>query len=422
VRINSRLFKDDSFAQNVSFSFAASILNDLPSIDFFSRRATMPPSRLHWGGFMKRMLFAVALAPLVFTSSAFAQARGGTTVVSPEVLPDKRVTFRVNAPKATDVTLTGDWLPPNSPAKLTKDDRGIWSVTLGPMEPGFMIYSFTVDGVAMADPINPRIKLRANTSASLVEVRGDGKQLWEIQDVPHGKVELNYIPSKVLNGQTREVRVYTPPGYDAAAATTYPIMYLLHGDNDMPAGWTDVGRANYIFDNLIAQKKAVPMIVVTPFGHAVPRGQPNNNPLFEKYLLEDVLPAVEKSYKIKAGRENRAIVGYSMGGGQALSIGLSHMDLFSAVGGFSPAVPGNIETTYAALWNDAADTNAKLQTLYIACGKGDSLFARSQQLDTFWKSKNINHTFTATEGYHNFINWRLHLGEVAPMLFQPKVK
>src|SRR5437763_1391253 len=135
---------------------------------------------------MKQIAITFAAAALVISSIAFAQARGGNAIVSPEVGPDKKVTFRINAPKATEVTLTGDWLPPNSPAKLTKDDRGIWSVTLGPMEPGFMIYSYTVDGVAMADPINPRIKLRANTSASLVEVPGDGKQLWEIQNVPHG--------------------------------------------------------------------------------------------------------------------------------------------------------------------------------------------------------------------------------------------
>jgi len=285
-----------------------------------------------------------------------------------------------------------------------------------------MIYSYTVDGLAMADPVNPRIKLRANTSASLVEVPGDGKQLWEIQNVPHGKVEINYIPSKVLNDQTRDVRVYTPPGYDPAAATTYPILYLLHGDNDTQAGWTDVGRANYIFDNLIAQKKAVPMVVVMPFGHAVPRGQANNNPVFEKYLLEDVLPVVEKSYKIASGRENRGIVGYSMGGGQALSIGLSHVDLFSAVGGFSPAIPGNMENTYKALWDNPADTNARLQTFYFACGKGDSLFRASEQLDAMLTSKNIHHTFSPSEGYHNFINWRKYLGEVTPMLFQRKGK
>ena len=216
------------------------------------------------------------------------------------------------------------------------------------------------------------------------------------------------------------MRIYTPPGYDPAAATTYPIMYLLHGDNDTPAGWIDVGRANFILDNLIAQKKAVPMVVVMPNGHAVPRGQPNNNPVFEKYLLEDVLPVVEKSYKIKPGRENRAIVGLSMGGGQAVSIGLSHLDLFSGVGGFSPALPGNMENTYRALWDNPADTNAKLKTFYIACGRGDSLFGRSEQLDAMLKQKNINHVFSPSEGYHNFINWRLYLGEVTPMVFQGK--
>ena len=349
--------------------------------------------------------------------------RGGQALRSLEVLPDKKVTFRIRAPKATDVTINGDWMAPNTPVKLTKDDQGVWSVTLGPLASGIAIYNFAVDGMAIADPINPKMKLRASTSASLLEVPGDGKDLWEIQNVAHGRVELNYIPSKVLENQTREVRVYTPPGFDASGTIQYPVVYLLHGNNDTAAGWTDVGRANYILDNLIAQKKAVPMVVVMPWGHATPFGGPGNNTaLFEKYLLEDVVPVIDKTYRIAAGRNNRAIVGLSMGGGQAIAIGLAHLELFSAVGAYSASIPGDFETRYKGLLDNPADTNVRIHTFYIGCGKLDSAFARSQQLDTLLTARHINHTFLASDGYHNFANWRLYWGETVPLLFREKAK
>jgi enterochelin esterase family protein len=231
---------------------------------------------------------------------------------------------------------------------------------------------------------------------------------------------LVYVPSRAaLPGQTREVRVYTPPGYDTDAARKYPVMYLFHGSNDTAAGWTDVGRANFILDTLIARKKAVPMVVVMPFGHAVPFGGPGDNTtVFEQHLLEDVMPAVERTYRTAPGRENRAVVGLSMGGGQALSIGLSHLDLFSHVGAFSSAVPGDFSTRFKARLDDPAGTNAKLRVLFIACGRQDGAFARSQQLDKTLTAHKIDHTFYPTEGRHNFAVWRQYLGQIAPMLFR----
>jgi enterochelin esterase-like enzyme len=356
---------------------------------------------------------------LAATAAVPAQPAKNSTPASPEVHPDRTVTFRVRAPKATEVTLTADWQAGGA-EKMTRDDAGVWSVTVGPLEPGPAIYNFNIDGVAVPDPVNPRVKLRARTSASIVDVPGDGTELWNPGTVPHGRVELVYVPSKAaLPGQTREVRVYTPPGYDKDAARKYPVMYLLHGSNDTAAGWTDVGRANYILDNLIAQQKAVPMLVVMPFGHALPFGGPGDNTkVFEQHLLEDVMPAVEKTYRTAAGRENRAIVGLSMGGGQALTIGLSHLDLFSHVGAFSPAVPGDFSTRFKALLDDPAGTNAKLKVLFLACGKQDGAFARSQQLDKTLTAHKIDHTFYPTEGRHNFAVWRQYLGQVAPVLFR----
>jgi enterochelin esterase-like enzyme len=272
----------------------------------------------------------------------------------------------------------------------------------------------------VADPVNPRMKLRARTSASLVEVPGDGTELWNPGTVPHGRVELVYVPSKVLGGQSREVRVYTPPGYDQDPSRKYPVLYLFHGNNDTAAGWTDVGRAHYILDNLIAQQKAVPMLIVMPWGHAVPFGgqQGNNTQMFERFLLEDAMPAVEKTYRTAPGRENRAIAGLSMGGGQAIQIGLGHLDLFSHVGAFSAAAPGDFGTRFKSLLDDPEGTNAKLKTFFIACGRQDGLFGRSRQLDETLTAARIRHTFRPSEGLHNYAVWRLYLEQLAPTLFR----
>jgi len=214
---------------------------------------------------MKAFISFLLLASVV----AFAQTSRVDTLVSPEVHPDRRVTFRVRAPKASGVSLFGDWMMPNTQQAMTRDDQGVWSTTLGPLEAGLAIYTFTVDGVTTPDPVNPRVKLRARTSASLVDVPGRPPELWAARDVPHGAVEVNWEKSKVT-GDTRAYYVYTPPSYDAGRSTRYPVLYLLHGNNDTASGWTDVGKANFILDNLLAEKKALPMIIVMPWGHAVP--------------------------------------------------------------------------------------------------------------------------------------------------------
>ena len=201
-------------------------------------------------------------------------------------------------------------------------------------------------------------------------------------------------------------------------------MYLLHGNNDTAAGWADVGKANFIFDNLIAEQKARPMIIVMPWGHAVPYGgsQSNNTAIFERYLMEEVVPQVEKKYRVARGRENRAIVGLSMGGGHALQIGLSHLDLFSAVAAFSSAVPGNFESRFKGLLNDPEGTNKKLDLLWIGCGRQDSAFERNQKLSELLTAHKVRNTFHPTDGLHNFAVWRRYLVDVAPLLFRKNQK
>ncbi len=351
---------------------------------------------------------------LILAGTAWSQ-----TVQSPEVSSDHKVTFRILAPKASEVTLTGDWLGTTPPPRLTKDEQGVWSITVGPMEPSIYIYNFNVDGMAIADPVNPRMKLRARTSASMVEVKDDQPAFWEARDVPHGAVEINWEKSQAIAGETRSFWVYTPPEY-AKSTRRYPVLYLLHGSNDTAAGWTTAGNANFVLDNLLADKKMVPMIVVMPFGHAAPfPGGANNDTLFEEYLLKDVVPTTEARYRVAPGRENRAIAGLSMGGGQSLKIGLGHLDLFSAVASFSGAVPGDFETRFAALLKDPKTTNQKLKVLWIGCGQQDSLFPRSKNLADLLTRYQVAHVFHPTDGVHNYTVWRKYLAEYAPLLFRP---
>jgi enterochelin esterase-like enzyme len=358
---------------------------------------------------------------LLAATAAFAQTPRTPALVSPEVLPDRHATFRVSAPKASEVSLFGDWMPPGTQQAMTRDAQGVWSVTIGPLDPGLAIYTLTVDGVTTPDPVNPRIKLRARTSASLVDVPGNPPELWQARDVPHGTVEVNWARSRII-GDTRAYYVYTPPGYEAGRSTRYPALYLLHGNNDTAAGWTDVGKANFILDNLIAEKRAVPMIIVMPFGHAVPYDGPQagNTAAFERYLIEEIIPEVEGKYRVAPGRENRAIVGLSMGGGHALQIGLGHLDQFSAVGAFSSAVPGGFEDRFKTLLDDPIRTNAKLKLLWIGCGRQYPGFARNQRLSELLARHQIKHTFHPTDGLHNFAVWRRYLAETAPLLFRPE--
>lgn len=371
------------------------------------------------GCYVPRTMKQFSVIFLLASAVALAQTPRQNILVSPEVQTDRRVTFRVHAPKALEVGLFGDWMAPGTLQNMARDDQGVWSVTTAPLDPGIAIYTITIDGITAPDPVNPRLKVRARTSASLVDVPGNPPELWQLRDVPHGTIEINWGKSKVI-GDTRAHYVYTPPSYAENPSIRYPVLYLLHGNNDTAAGWTDVGKANFILDNLLAEKKSVPMIIVMPWGHAVPYDGPqtNNTDTFERYLIEDVIPQIETKYRVVSGRDYRAIVGLSMGGGQALQVGLTHLDLFSAVGAFSSAVPGNFENRFKTLLDNPAQTNKKLKLLWIGCGLQDSAFERNRQLVDLLASRRIGFSFLATEGRHNYAIWRRYLAEVAPLLFR----
>ncbi|MBS1857442.1 MAG: esterase [Acidobacteria bacterium] len=364
------------------------------------------------------LLLALAVAGV----PAVAQPPARDTLVSPEVRPDRTVTFRIRAPKAAQVTLFGAWMPVGSQQPMVRDADGVWSVTVGPLAPNGYLYSFTVDGVTIADPVNPDIKLRQRTSASLLEIPGNPPEPWEIRDVPHGAVEVSWLKSKVLDGSTRQVFVYLPPGY-GKSTTRYPVLYLLHGSGDVPASWTQAGKANLILDNLIADRKAAPMIVVMPGGHAVPFGsaravQAKNTELFEEYLVDEIVPWVEASYRTARGRENRAIAGLSMGGGQAFNVGFAHLDLFSAIGVFSASGGADLAGRFQQQLAHPAATNSKLKVFWIGIGKQDAGYERAKQFSAALQGAHIEHPFVETEGGHVWAVWRWALSEYAPLLFR----
>ncbi len=367
---------------------------------------------------MKPIALAVLFAGLaVFTAHA-QQARA---VVSPEILHDGRVTFRVNAPKADDVTLTGEFL--DGPRSFARDADGIWSVTVGPIPAEVYHYNFTIDGVRTIDPSNPQLKTgsTASTITSVLEIRHPSPAFYDAQPVPHGDIRTHWYHSKSLDS-VRRLTVYTPPGYDKNRSTRYPVLYLFHGANADENAWYRLGRANLILDNLLAAGKTQPFIVVMPFGYGVTPGGPqsDNTARFGKDLIADVIPYIESTYRAYTDRDRRAIVGLSMGGGQALSIGLNNVDLFSHVGGFSAAIgnAANFPKTYAKLVDNTGESNGRLKLLWVGCGTEDSLFAASKNFSEWLTVNKIKHTFRETSGAHTWMVWRRYLHEIAPLLFR----
>jgi enterochelin esterase family protein len=363
--------------------------------------------------------FSCALLVLLFVPGAYAQQ--ARQIVSPDILADGRVTFRLNAPKADEVILTGEFL--DGPRNFAKDADGVWSVTVGPVAPEVYHYNFTIDGVRTIDPSNPQLKTgsTASTITSVLEIRHPSLAFYDAQPVPHGDIRTHWYHSKSLDS-VRRLTVYTPPGYDKNRSSRYPVLYLFHGANADENAWYRLGRANLILDNLLAAGKIHPFIVVMPFGYGVTPGGPqtDNTAKFGKDLIEDVIPYIESSYRAFTDRGNRAIVGLSMGGGQALGIGLNNVDLFSYVGGFSSGLgnSANYPKTYAKLVANADEANKRLKLVWIGCGTEDGQFAQSKSLSEFLTANNVKHTFRETSGAHTWMVWRRYLHEISPLLFK----
>ncbi len=347
------------------------------------------------------------------------------SVVSPEVHPDGGVTFRFRAPNAVDVKLA---LEGTEPAPMQKDNQGIWTATTSPLAPDFYGYCFVADGVRLIDPENPLLTPNLLATENAVHVPGPLSLPWELNDVPHGEIHHHFYKSKVAEDD-RDYYVYTPGGYDPVATKTYPVLYLLHGFSDDASGWTAVGHANVILDNLIARGEAKPMIVVMPLGYGtrdfVRLGRnawshtelrDRNFENFREALLTEVMPRVEGEYRITKDRNARAIAGLSMGGSESLLTGLNNLDKFRWVGAFSSGgIPEDFQKDFPSL---DAKANQQLRLLWIACGTEDHLITINRNLRNWLKARGVNETEIETPGMHTWMVWRRNLAEFAGLLFR----
>ncbi len=369
------------------------------------------------------------------------QGRGGgrgglPPVVSPEVNADKSVTLRFRAPNAKEVTVIGELDGKTYP--MSKNDAGVWEVKIGPLAPDVYNYQFNADGVVTMDPTNPSVKLGfgAFPPASMFEIPGD--EFDDAKDVPHGTVRVETYHSKTL-GVPRTLWIYTPPGYERGN-TRYPVFYLLHGAGNIDSSWMLTGRANYIMDNLIAEGKAKPMIIVNPLGYArmgigtgperpvtgaAPAGAPPAGPggaagggAFGKDVIDDVIPFVEAKFRTLKDQPNRALGGLSMGGGQTVAIGFPNTKLFSHLVVMSAGAGQNPEQTYADFFKSPDVINKQLKLLWISVGKDDFALNGSKALDEALTKNNIKHSFVLTEGRHEWVIWRHALHAVAPLMFR----
>lgn len=370
---------------------------------------------------MKSNLFlaAVAVGCLALPFSAAAQS-WVQPVNSPVVHPDRTVTFYYQAQGAKKVELTGQFMRGNQP--LQADTNGLWSVTVGPVEPNLYPYNFIVDGVAVSDPNNEDIFPNERFKGSLLEVPGEPPSLHAIQDVPHG--DVTYCTYKSDKFGPRPLIVYTPPGY-RAGTNRYPVLYLVSGTTDTEETWFKVGRANFILDNLIAQKKAVPMIIVIPYGNMGSTPAPTSPQaavmyqVFSRELTGSIMPYVEANYRVLAQPEQRAIAGFSRGGGQSLFAGFSNLDKFAWIGSYSAYLtPEVFGKHFPGLAAELDAANRKLKLLWLGVGREDFLYQQAVEFDGFLREKKIEHQTRITGGGHTWMNARDYLAETAQLYFK----
>lgn len=371
---------------------------------------------------------------LFLTLRLGAQPPRGPFIVSPQVNNDRTVTFRYLAPLAAVVKLSGQFL--SSPINMTKDSIGIWSATVGPVDPDIYPYSFQVDGVTVMDPANVSFFPNERFKASLVDVPANQPLVHTLRDVPHGTVTYEYYTS--VEGSTGSVVVYTPPGYEKNSSAKYPTFYLISGTTDTEETFFKVGRTNIILDNLITDGKAKPMIIVMPYGNpmariAEQRGKPKpSDPrsregddamarakLFETDLVNHVIPHIEKNYRVIADRDHRAIGGFSRGGGQTLRTAFGNMDKFAWICSYSSYLStSEMESKFKPIVDNARNTNKRLKLLWVSVGKDDFLYPQAAEFMDYLKSKNVNYKSLITPGGHTWMNVKTYVAQTAPLLFQ----
>lgn len=340
-------------------------------------------------------------------------------VKSPEFNEDGSITFRIWAPKASEVKLQCAALLADQSDKMERFDDEYWRITVKPARSGKFRYKFMVDGVQTPDPVN---SLTVGTS-SVVLVHGEETDFFTVKNVPHGTVHRHFYHNPVIEA-VRSVSVYTPPGYFNNPDQVYPILFLFHGSGGTDESWFRFGHANVIVDNLIAEGKARPMILVAPFGHTVEPGtfgwpfvQEQGD--INQDFLDVLLPFIESYYRVSQNPQDRALAGFSMGGYHTLKIGLNNLEMFAHLGPFSWGGEKKFfEEQALVVFSHPEQVNKQIQTLFIACGRDDFLYKRSQEMKTIFSELKIKHTFLDIDGGHDMETWRKFLYEYIQLLFQ----
>jgi enterochelin esterase family protein len=357
-------------------------------------------------------------------------------VVSPEIQKDNKVTFNIYAPDAEMVALSGGWMEGwGTREEMVRNDTGLWSLTVGPLAPEIYTYSMWVDGVKTLDGANTAVMRDGIRYESMLLVPGPASDLYAVKDVPHGTLAKVWYDSPTL-GMNRRMYVYTPGNYEGGY-DTYPVLYLLHGGGGDEDAWSTLGRACQILDNLIAQRKARPMIVVMTNGNPGDAASPNEAPprkqgsgtgeflmasgQFEKSLVDDVIPFVEEHYRTKEGKANRAVSGLSMGGMQTMNLAFDYGMVFDYYGVMSMGLttgPGGAEwfQNVDARLNSLRTSGYKLY--WIGCGTDDFLYDAAQNLVRKLDEAGMEYTYRESTGGHTWSNWRIYLTELAPLLFR----
>lgn len=359
---------------------------------------------------------------LLFSKTLFAAATPRT-----EVHPDRSITFRLKAPDASAVKLHADGL--SEAVAMVRDAEGVWEYTTSPWQPDLYAYGFTVDGVRVLEPAVP-MKHNLHAPDNLLELRGETPQIWERREGPRGRLHRHFYPSPLI-GTERELVVYIPSSYGAEPTRVYPVLYLLHGFTDTEDSWTQVGRAHVILDNLIAEGAAVPMIVVMPRGYGNDavvqpgRGAVSNEERariyrdsldrFEASLRGEILPLIERSYRVRTDAEGRALAGLSMGGGQTLLIGMKQPHVFQWLGAFST---GLINDPDQQLVGAGGGDSAPLRLLWIGCGSADPRLRQNLSLVEWLKARQYSPVWSELSGGHNYTVWRRNLIDFLPRLFR----
>ncbi len=355
--------------------------------------------------------------------------------IAPELMADNSILFSLFADNAMNVSISGEWMPGFLPREpMIKNDSGLWTYRTNPLRPDIYGYLFYVDGVKVIDPSNPLIRRNGSLNQSLVSVPGHGSDLYTVNDVPHGTLSSLWYNSPRLS-LTRRINVYTPPGYDETEIR-YPVLYLLHGGGGDEDSWITLGRVCQILDNLIAYGEAVPMIVVMPNGNpgqtaALGEGHPSakestiadmGKGLFEESLVDDIIPFIESHFRVSVNKNMRALAGLSMGGLQTINITTIYPSEFGYIGVMSMglidrssegiAPDKTVEEGFSLL----SESGCRLY--WIGCGKDDSLMDAVQNLIIKLEDNNIRYTFFISDGGHTWINWRIYLTILTPLLFK----